>query len=289
MTARPNFMIIGAPKCGTSALCSWLDQHPNVFVSKPKEPFYFAADIEHPRRIARESDYLDLFSEADRSHSAVGEASTLYLFSAVAIERIEQRFAGMKYVVMVRDPLEMCISWHNHLLRVDYEVESDLIAALDLEAIRGRGERIPMLCPDPAFVNYRSVCDLGRQLERLYAQVDRERVLVLRLEDLVSSTEQKLRDLLAFLNLDEEKTVMRFQPENAATGPRFRAIDAVLRPLRRVRKAILPGAKGLGLLNAVARMNQRFGRSAIPDAEQRLRLEQRFTGHRQRLAESLRA
>jgi Sulfotransferase family len=47
--SRPGFFIVGAPKCGTTALYTWLDQHPGVFISKPKEPDWFGRDIERVR------------------------------------------------------------------------------------------------------------------------------------------------------------------------------------------------------------------------------------------------
>ena len=42
---RPNFFIVGAPKCGTTSLDEYLRQHPNVFISRPKEPHYFSTDL----------------------------------------------------------------------------------------------------------------------------------------------------------------------------------------------------------------------------------------------------
>jgi hypothetical protein len=44
--SRPGFVIVGAPKCGTTALYTWLDQPPGVYMSKPKEPDWFGRDIE---------------------------------------------------------------------------------------------------------------------------------------------------------------------------------------------------------------------------------------------------
>jgi len=43
---KPNFFIVGAPKCGTTALHTYLGQHPDIFVSEPKEPNYFGSLIE---------------------------------------------------------------------------------------------------------------------------------------------------------------------------------------------------------------------------------------------------
>ena len=72
---KPNFFIVGAPKCGTTALSEYLREHPQVFMSRPKEPHHFATDMPRYRFTKNEADYLDLFSGADDSHTAIGEAS----------------------------------------------------------------------------------------------------------------------------------------------------------------------------------------------------------------------
>ena len=41
---KPNFLVIGAMKCGTTSLCSLLDQHPDIFMSNPKETYFFSND-----------------------------------------------------------------------------------------------------------------------------------------------------------------------------------------------------------------------------------------------------
>ncbi|MEK7795603.1 MAG: sulfotransferase, partial [Candidatus Hydrogenedentota bacterium] len=75
---RPNFIIVGAPKCGTTALSEYLRAHPNVFVSDPKEPHYFAEDFDLLRITKTEAAYHQLFAKATSEHAAVGEASTGY-------------------------------------------------------------------------------------------------------------------------------------------------------------------------------------------------------------------
>ena len=86
---RPNFFIIGAPKCGTTALYEYLRTHPRVFMPQIKEPHYFAADFPTYRTIHTEPEYLRLFSPARPEQTAVGEASVFYLFSQVAVRNLE--------------------------------------------------------------------------------------------------------------------------------------------------------------------------------------------------------
>ena len=96
----PNFLIIGAAKCGTTALYHYLNQHPEVFMSPEKEPRFFALEGETPNfqgpadarginrcRYTNLDAYRSLF-ESVSGEKAIGEASTLYLYSSKAPERI---------------------------------------------------------------------------------------------------------------------------------------------------------------------------------------------------------
>ena len=108
---KPNFFIIGAPKCGTTSVYSWLKDHPYIFMPDFKEPHHFYSPYGEP--IKREK-YENLFMDADMEHFAVGEASVWYLFSGKAIDRILEYEASAKFIVLIRNPIEMAPSLHNH-------------------------------------------------------------------------------------------------------------------------------------------------------------------------------
>jgi hypothetical protein len=77
----PDFFIVGAPKCGTTALFTYLQKHPQVFMCGIKEPQFLAADIlGDARQVRNWKDYLACFSEAEPS-AKVGEGSVAYLGS----------------------------------------------------------------------------------------------------------------------------------------------------------------------------------------------------------------
>ena len=63
---KPNLFIVGAPKCGTTALSEYLRQHPNVFMTNPKEPNFFADDM--PKRYIAKTidDYISLYSKSSK-------------------------------------------------------------------------------------------------------------------------------------------------------------------------------------------------------------------------------
>ena len=105
---KPNLFIVGAPKCGTTSLYGWLSQHPNVYMSPIKEPGFFSPDSLHrPGTLAR---YEALFAKAGAEHEIVGEASTNYLYSREAVPRVLEYNPKAKFIVCVRNPVEMAPS-----------------------------------------------------------------------------------------------------------------------------------------------------------------------------------
>ena len=87
---QPNLFIIGAPKCATSSLATYLAEHPAVFLSTPKEPFFWSEDYPELRnRFGMNSldAYMKLFEPAD-GESIIAEGSTNYLRSEVAVRNI---------------------------------------------------------------------------------------------------------------------------------------------------------------------------------------------------------
>ncbi len=141
----PNFFILGAPKCGTTSLASWLGEHENIYMSPVKEPNYFNTDV---RIIGRLTDweYQALFRGACEKHMAVGEATTGYLRSRVAVERILDAVSDARFIVCIRKPIEMAISYHGELVKSGIETETDFETAWRLQEIRRRGVRTPPLC-----------------------------------------------------------------------------------------------------------------------------------------------
>jgi hypothetical protein len=97
---RPNFFILGAPKCGTTSLARWVGEHPSVFICPEKEPHFFNTDDRH-RGVEAIVDYEALFSGAQEQHVAIGEASVWYLSSLEAVPNILRYEPAAKFIVLV--------------------------------------------------------------------------------------------------------------------------------------------------------------------------------------------
>lgn len=203
---KPNFFILGAPKCGTTSLAHWLAQHRAAFMSPSKEPHHFNTDMRH--RIFPEVErYNRLFEEAGPQHRAIGEASVWYLYSADAVPNIERELPESKYIVCLRNPTDMFHSLHMQQLFSGNEAEQDAERAWNLADERRKGAEVPPGAIDPMTLIYPDACALGSQLQRLFSRVPRERVLVILLEEMSRSPEEVLSRTLHFLDLPEDPDV----------------------------------------------------------------------------------
>ena len=160
---EPNFFIIGAPKCGTTSLARWLSEHPEVFMSPVKEPHFFSTDFSLGD-FSDENSYYALFADACPNHIAVGEASATYLRSEVAVMNIENKHRRARYIVMLRNPVDMAHSLHWQAVFSGDENAEDFEQAWRLNSKRENGQDIPPNCRDPKTVQYRRFCSLGEQL-----------------------------------------------------------------------------------------------------------------------------
>ena len=143
---KPDFFLIGAPKCGTTALATYLSEHPNILLSDPKEPQYFCKDLKwYGNPVKSDEDYLRRFFPGLEGSPAaiVGEASSLYLYSKVAVPNILSFQPEAKFIVMLRNPVEMAYSLHSMLCFQGEEDEKDFLKAWHLQDQRRAGRFIP--------------------------------------------------------------------------------------------------------------------------------------------------
>jgi Sulfotransferase domain len=204
LATKPNFFIVGAPKCGTTALYEYLRPHPSIFMPTLKEPHYFASDLGGypPVRTLRE--YTEMFAESTPSHLRVGEASVYYLRSAVAIANIREFNPEARIIAMFRNPVEMVHSLHSQLLYVSEESEPDFEAAWRLQERRSRGLDLPPKSRGAFLVQYREVGQFGTQVERLLSHFPPEQVKLILFDDFTASPQRVYDETIAFLQLPHD-------------------------------------------------------------------------------------
>lgn len=199
---KPNLFIIGAPKCGTTALREYLSSHPNVYVCKPEEPHVFCSDLKGRYNQVTEYEYLQkYFQGVNSGHKVVVDKSTWYLYSKSAVRNILKFNADAKFIVMVRNPIDMAYSLHSELLWTGEEEVYDFASAYRLQGLRRRGQNLPKNCKDPEILQYSEVCNLGAQLKRVKASVPKHNIKVVLFDDFIRDTQKLYIDILNFLNL----------------------------------------------------------------------------------------
>lgn len=225
---EPNFFIVGAPKCGTTALSEYLRQHPNIFMSSPKEPHYFAEDLDNYRYVKTLPEYQSLFNSATDQHHCVGEASVFYLFSRVALSKIRDRYPHAKIIVMLRNPVDLVYSFHSELLHTANETVQSFPEAWTLQEKRKQGYMVPRSCREPILLQYRLVGKLGFQLEQLISIFPESQVMTILLDDFAQSTQQVYEKVIDFLDLESDNRTL-FPVVNANKKSKVSFLTAFLR------------------------------------------------------------
>jgi hypothetical protein len=214
----PDFLIVGAPKAGTTALHRALAQHPELFLSPVKEPKYFLTGGRRPRPgqgpgdahsaqewVWRVEEYRSLFAPA-HDRALVGESTPLYLSDAAAMERIRRTVPDAKLIVVLRDPVDRAYSNWMHLWVDGLEPEGDFLTAFRLEDARRAAGWAP-------FWHYRTLGQYGQQLQHVRSLFPAEQVLVLRYRDLVDDPVWAFGTVWAFLGVSPFAGA-RSTPEN---------------------------------------------------------------------------
>jgi len=210
----PNFFIIGAPKCGTTALYSYLKEHPQVYFSALKEPHFFNDDDEG-RNFTELGSYLKLFDLASEQHRAIGEASVLYLSSRSAVRRIHEFNPDARLIVMLRHPVDMFFSLHQQNLFSFRENIRDPIKAWTLQQERAAGRRIPRGCRERQTLQYKQMVSLGSHLECLFGVFPREQVQAISFNEFQCDPKMVYDSALSFLGLEPDDRTF-FPKENSS-------------------------------------------------------------------------
>ena len=180
--SRPDFLIIGAMKCGTSTLQAQLAAQPGIFMTTPKEPNYFSDDDV----FAKGEAWYDGLYDGAGPGDLTGEASTHYTKLPThprTLERMAARLAAPRLIYLMRDPLERAISHYIH------EWTQGVMGGDPVEAFRTH----------PELTDYSRY---AMQIEPFVARYGRDAILLLRLEQMKADPQGTLDRVGAFLGRD---------------------------------------------------------------------------------------
>jgi hypothetical protein len=280
---RPDFFVVGAPKCGTTALDNYLAQHPEIAMA-PKELHYFGSDLQHQAFPGSKEDYLRLFPSTG---TRAGETSVYYLYSLRAAAEIHDFAPNAEIIAMVRNPVDMLPSLHSQLVFDGGEAITDFALALAGDHDTSGRVRRPMILRRHS---YRDAACFSSQLERYFERFGREKVHVIVFEDFVKDAASTYARVCEFLGVDPA-FMPDVRPLNTNHGWRSERLRVLVQhppqPVRLAARA-LPSRR---LRGAIARWIQWSNveyRSREPLApELRAQLQAEFVPEVERLSELL--
>lgn len=199
---RVQFVIGGVQKGGTTALAHYLGQHPQVLLPTGKEAHVFdAPDFDDGwDRTQIDQRYAPHYPQ-DVAGRLVGDATPIYCLHERFVQRIARYNPQMRWLIMLRDPIERAISQY-HMERSRGDEHWPLLPALLLERWRLRGHRDDFSVDSPLrHYSYRLRGDYARQLDTLYRHFDRSQILVLHSNDLRDAPQLLMERVYAWLGL----------------------------------------------------------------------------------------
>lgn len=242
----PNFLVVGAAKCGTTSLYNYLKQHPEVYMSPIKEPNHFSSDIQ-PAHFSAEykvyeknknldiekyvngpmnteqwgayvlnrEHYLKLFKFV-KKEKCIGEISNSYLYSQRAAENIYREFPGMKIIMILRQPAERAYSHYlanlrdgRTILPFREEVQHD-------DAKKEHGWSISHL--------YYELGLYTEQVTQFLQLFPAAQIKIFLFDDLKKDNRLLVKDLYEFLNLRTDISVQYDEKFNEARLPKHPAL-----------------------------------------------------------------
>jgi hypothetical protein len=203
----PNFLIIGAPKCGTTSLYAYLQQHPQVFMTTPKEPTFFGNEgtsglfngphdedrFYHSQVITNFADYTALYKSV-KNEKAIGEASIYYLYLPKAPEQIRKYVPKAAMFAVLRNPADRAYSAYLHVVRQARESRSFADSLLE-EPERIRQNWNPLW-------HFKAMGFYHEQVKRYFDMFGRDQVRVYLYEDLQKQPLPLIKEVFDILGVD---------------------------------------------------------------------------------------
>ena len=285
---RPNFLIVGSARAGTTSLYCWLKRHPEAFLPDRKEPSYFVRGF----GMSDWNRYVALF-EPGRGKKAIGEASVAYLWAQESPQWIRETLGPIRVIILLRDPIERALSLYSWMVMEGYERLRPFERALAEEDKRFADEWFRQHCPEyfRSYMYFRTGLYYG-QVKRYLDTFGSELVKICLFEDLIHLSADVYSDVCCFLGVSTEFTPA-FSPQNPSVMPRSIPVQYSLRALHiRLREPKLPALvrrvcrlAAYRLVSPMMGLNKRGGPKPEISREVKERLQQKYRADVARLSE----
>jgi Sulfotransferase domain len=252
---KPNFLLVGAAKAGTTSLHDYLGQHPDIFMSRSKEPFFFTRDW-GPKNL---KEYLELFADAI-GKKAIGESSTGYLYSEESPKWIKSVLGNVRIIILLRNPAERAFSLYSWMVREGFEDAQSFAEALKREILRQSDASFRRTCPQfyPDYL-YFTTGLYTEQVRRYLDIFGTTNVRIHLFEDLVSDPLCVCRDIFTFLEVNGDFTP-RINIQNRGRVPVSISLQYWLREKSSRKIGFLPQRLRDKLIRELKALNVRHGR-----------------------------
>jgi len=200
----PNLLIVGAAKSGTTSLHNYLNQHPDVFMSKHKEPHFLINNEIGSKRIPNGinnlQEYSNLFLDGT-CHKYRGESSAMYLqFPEITLKNIDRYLdKDVKIVIMLRNPIERAFSGYQHVKRFNIDENLDFLEAL--EKCEERYLENNNITPASRYIHIGMYYNFVRKFKLKF----NDNVYVILYSDFINNTHKELSKLFCFLDIKDIK------------------------------------------------------------------------------------
>lgn len=274
---KPDFFLVGAPKCGTTAMAHYLAARSDIFMAR-KEMHTFGRDLHFGSQFYRRNldQYMAEF-QGWKDQARGGESSVWYLFSETAANEIKAFSPDARILIMLRDPVEMLHSMYYTFLWDGNEHLSTFESALLAQNERRAGRMTTRKTYFAQGLVYEEIVRFTEQVQRYFNVFGRERVHVMIYDDFTTDIVGVYRRALDFLEVNSTRIVTDFEPVNANKFVKSSAVrDLFSDPL--VRRAVL----------AIRPMVPRVVFNAMQKVDARLRKMNSRDGERPPLSPELR-
>ncbi len=212
----PNFLCIGAPKSGTTSLFDILKQHPEIGLSSFKEPHFFDNDSNWKQGV----DWYENNYFAKLDNNVIGEFSPTYLSQIACPLRIKNTLGtDVKFIVLLRNPVERSYSHYLHTKRDEYE---DLGF---IDAILSEEERLKKSNVKNDFISFSRFSYIyqgcyAQHINNYLRYFPIAQFHFVLFDDFVNRRQETINKILAFLNVSEDITLELNISSNQASAAR---------------------------------------------------------------------
>jgi hypothetical protein len=212
---KPDVFIVGAPKCGTSAMAHYLAGHPDIFMAR-KEMHFFGSDLRFGAQFYRRdaNAYLAEYNSW-KGQSRAAEASVWYLFSKRAADEIQAFNPDARIIILVREPAEMLYSLYYQFRFDGNESLPTFEEALAAEDARRAGRTTGRRTYLAQGLLYHEVARYTEQIQRYLKVFGSERVKTVLYDDFASAPAAVYRGVLEFLDVDSTQLPSQFAVVNS--------------------------------------------------------------------------